>query len=105
MVRVKGPLEVLAERNGWVHVRRRWRNGSVLHAPPRVKLTIRRNAPIAAAPRGVVWARIGRRVELTALAILRADGWVRIADVPGLPAGPCSDHDRIWVHRRYVIWK
>jgi len=75
------------------------------HRPAKIKLTIRRNAAIAANVKGTVWARTTKRLEVNAIATLRADGWVRIADLPGFPAPACSDHDRVWVHRRDVIWK
>ncbi len=75
------------------------------HAPPRVTITVRRNAAIASRAGGNVWARTTKRMQLVAIAYLRADGWVRIADVPGIPAGSCSEHDKLWVHARNIIWR
>lgn len=75
------------------------------HPPAKVKLTVRANARIAASAAGAVWARTARKLSVTAMAYLRADGWIQIAQLDGLPTRPCQDHRHLWVHISDVVWK
>jgi hypothetical protein len=72
-------------------------------APLRSRLTIRRQAGIADSPGGAVWAHATKTVVVDAFPLDRSDGWIQIAAAPGLIAGPCSDHEHLWVHTRDVV--
>jgi hypothetical protein len=71
--------------------------------PPLSRLTIRRHAPIAAAPGGAVWARVAKTLVVEAFSPQRPDGWIRIGVIPGLLAKPCAEHEHLWVHARDVV--
>lgn len=74
------------------------------HRPKLVAFTLRRNAPIAAAPDGPVWAKATAGLEVLAFPISRADGWVQVGKVKGLPTF-CDEHKHIWVHAREIVWR
>ena len=71
--------------------------------PPLVKILLRKQAAIAVSAGGPVWARVARQLSVDAFPAERADGWIQVAAVPGLPAKPCSEHEHIWVQSRDVI--
>lgn len=76
-----------------------------MDAPRRSPLRIAEGAPVSTAPDGAVWAHASREVAVEAIAVTleRADGWIKIAEMPGLEPPPCQDLKHSWVHRRHVV--
>jgi hypothetical protein len=73
-------------------------------APLLTPFTVRRGAPIAAAPAGAAWAWTAEKLSVHAFPLDRADGWIRIGAVAGLASAACTEHDHLWVHVKDLIW-
>jgi hypothetical protein len=92
-----GPLRTVGTALGQSRCRRS-------HRPRLVAFTLKGSAPIAAGPDGPVWAKATAGLEVLAFPISRADGWVQVGKVKGLPAF-CGEHKQIWVHAKNIIWR
>lgn len=68
--------------------------------------TLRKGAPISAAPGVAPWAHTTARLAVEAFPVDRADGWIRIGAVAGLAksSDPCAPHERLWVHASDLLW-
>lgn len=66
-------------------------------APPFTRFMLREGAPISSSAGGVVWAHVSRPIAVDAFTPERADGWIRVAAVPGLFTDPCLEQEHIWV--------
>jgi hypothetical protein len=62
------------------------------------QLVVRKGASVAASPAGPVWARVTQALTVDALPLSRQNDWIPIADMPGLPADPCTEHQHFWVN-------
>jgi hypothetical protein len=71
--------------------------------PLLVRVTLRKDAPVAASPGGEVWARVARKIGVEAFPLDRRDAWIQVAAVPGLPVKACSEHEHLWVHSRDLV--
>lgn len=74
------------------------------HGPAVATFQIHAHAPIHSKARGAVWAHTADTLEIRAFPLARSDGWIQIASLDGLPTQPCSEHSKLWVHARHVLW-
>lgn len=74
------------------------------HGPRLTTFTVRKGAPIAAAPGGAPWAWASETLAVDAFPLERPDGWVQIAAVARITSAPCREHEQLWVHVRDLIW-
>ena len=67
-------------------------------------VTVHSHAPVHDGPGGAIWAHAAGNIVVDVFATLRADGWIQVANIEGLPTERCSLHRKIWVHAKHILW-
>lgn len=67
-------------------------------------VTVHSHAPVHDGPGGAIWAHAAGNIVVDVVATFRADGWIQVATIEGIPKQNCGEHRRIWVHAKHILW-